>query len=317
MSDRRPDEQPDLGSRWLSLQDAAEQLGVHYMTMYRYVRTGRLAARRIGGRWWVDADLLAEFTRGPSSGAYDRSSPSTQPREPKVRTRARRRTAAYPRQLADRLAHGDELGSWSLVEAALGGGATPEEVYLELLGPAMEIIGNQWSDGTLTVAGEHIATATMMRILTRLAARARPIGRRSGVIVIGAAPGDNHGLPAHLLADVLRLHQFEVIDLGANPTSRSFSDALSIAGDSEVIAVGIGCTTPGNAANLAAAVRELRNVSQVPVFAGGSGLSETAALEAGANYVTRTASDVVRLAEQLRRGNELGTGPDRGGNYAR
>ena len=37
----------------LSLHDVAERLGVHYMTAYRYVRTGQLAAsaraRRVAG----------------------------------------------------------------------------------------------------------------------------------------------------------------------------------------------------------------------------------------------------------------------------
>ena len=31
----------------LTLQEAADLLGVHYMTAYRYVRTGRLPARTV------------------------------------------------------------------------------------------------------------------------------------------------------------------------------------------------------------------------------------------------------------------------------
>ncbi|HVJ97152.1 MAG TPA: helix-turn-helix domain-containing protein, partial [Acidimicrobiia bacterium] len=46
----------------ISLQDAAERLGVHYMTAYRYVRLGHLPAERDdGGRWYVrarDVDAL-------------------------------------------------------------------------------------------------------------------------------------------------------------------------------------------------------------------------------------------------------------------
>ena len=44
----------------ISLGEAAERLGVHYMTAYRYVRTGRLPATRVGGQWVVDPrDLTA------------------------------------------------------------------------------------------------------------------------------------------------------------------------------------------------------------------------------------------------------------------
>src|SRR6056297_2092647 len=37
----------------ISLQDAADELGVHYMTAYRYVRTGRLEAEKAGAVWQV------------------------------------------------------------------------------------------------------------------------------------------------------------------------------------------------------------------------------------------------------------------------
>ena len=43
------------GSREIGLREAGGVLGVHYMTVYRYVRTGRLAARREGGDWLVTA----------------------------------------------------------------------------------------------------------------------------------------------------------------------------------------------------------------------------------------------------------------------
>ena len=37
----------------LTVQQVADLLGVHYMTAYRYVRTGSLAARRVGTEWRV------------------------------------------------------------------------------------------------------------------------------------------------------------------------------------------------------------------------------------------------------------------------
>ena len=54
-------QEPDPRSRagLLSLQEAADRLEVHYMTAYRYVRTGRLRAVQIGSQWWVDPQDLA------------------------------------------------------------------------------------------------------------------------------------------------------------------------------------------------------------------------------------------------------------------
>ena len=53
----------------LGLQEAADQLGVHYMTAYRYVRTGRLPATRIGSQWWIDPrDLPSAAAGSPVTG---------------------------------------------------------------------------------------------------------------------------------------------------------------------------------------------------------------------------------------------------------
>ena len=51
------------GPAALTLHEAAERLGVHYMTVYRRVRLGVLPARKVDGTWWVDpADLDDEPT---------------------------------------------------------------------------------------------------------------------------------------------------------------------------------------------------------------------------------------------------------------
>ena len=38
----------------LTLHEAAEELGVHYMSAYRYVRLGLLDAAKRGGVWKVE-----------------------------------------------------------------------------------------------------------------------------------------------------------------------------------------------------------------------------------------------------------------------
>ena len=45
----------------LNLKQVAAELGVHYMTAYRYVRQGRLPAWRDGTNWRVDPAALASF----------------------------------------------------------------------------------------------------------------------------------------------------------------------------------------------------------------------------------------------------------------
>ena len=80
----------------VTLHEAAERLGVHYMTAYRYVRTGRLPAERDGAHWLVDPIELERLAAQPS---------------PRHRGHAR---AGAPARLAARLVAGDEAGAWSI-----------------------------------------------------------------------------------------------------------------------------------------------------------------------------------------------------------
>src|SRR5580698_8705556 len=117
---------------FLGLQEAADRLGVHYMTAYRYVRTGRLPATRIGAQWWVDpTDLLAVGVGAAVAG------------RPRAATRKASRATAV-RRLEDRLVAGDEPGAWSIVEGRLGSGTDPDDILLDGLGQAMRSVGHRW-----------------------------------------------------------------------------------------------------------------------------------------------------------------------------
>ena len=52
----------------LGLPAAAELAGVHYMTVYRWVRTSRLAAEKSGGIWKVRLGDLEALTGGGARG---------------------------------------------------------------------------------------------------------------------------------------------------------------------------------------------------------------------------------------------------------
>jgi excisionase family DNA binding protein len=150
----------------ITLQAAADRLGVHYMTAYRYVRTGRLPATRDGVQWRVD----------PADVDGLRAS-STAPARRGTRGQAARR-------LEQRMLAGDVAGSWAVVEAALVSGATPPEVHLELLAPSLRSIGERWADGEISVADEHRASVTAQRIIGQLGPRFARRGRTRGTIVI-------------------------------------------------------------------------------------------------------------------------------------
>ncbi|HKX72370.1 MAG TPA: B12-binding domain-containing protein, partial [Acidimicrobiales bacterium] len=179
----------------------AERLGVHYMTAYRYVRTGQLIAARRAGRWTVDQGDLAAFES-------DRSTPP-----PRGRRRADDDAAAdhggagrrrYRARLLERLLAGDEAGAWRVVESALVTRMRPDRVHLDLLAPCLREIGDRWAAGSLSVGDEHVASAVAVRLAARLAPLCARRGRTRGTLVIGGSAGELHGLPLTLVTNVLR-----------------------------------------------------------------------------------------------------------------
>jgi excisionase family DNA binding protein len=262
----------------LTLAEVAEALGVHYMTAYRYVRTGRLPGTKVGAEWRVRADDLARLAAPRAAGT--------------------RRRGDYPRRLEERLLAGDEGGAWRVVEGALTAGVEPAELYLDVIAPALAAIGDAWSRGAVSVADEHRASVVTLRIIGRLGPRFGRRGRKRGTIVVGAPPDDQHGLPVALFADLLRGAGFEVVDLGADAPAESFADA---ARDAErLVAVGICATTPGNERAVRRTVAAVRATVDAPVVVGGGAIADgTVAADLGADAWGGPTVDALGLFDRL------------------
>jgi MerR family transcriptional regulator, light-induced transcriptional regulator len=247
--------------RPLTLQEVADLLGVHYMTVYRYVRLGLLEADKVAGTWQVTPAALAELR--------DRS--AVAPASP---VRGRRR-APWAERLEHRLAAGDATGSWSVIEAALAAGAELDEVYLDIVAPALRTIGQRWAEGVLDVGVEHRASVITGRLLGRLGPRFHRRGRSRGTVVLGAPAGEHHALPLALLADVVRGRGWDVSDLGADVPARSF--ARTAAASQRLRMVGVSISTPESMRAGEETIAALRGaLNGVPILAGGHAVVDEA-----------------------------------------
>ena len=254
------------GEELLTLAEAAQMLGVHYMTAYRYVRTGRLPATKRGGAWIVDSGDLDQFRRGSATGE-----PPSSPTDVGGND-ADGRAGAYVARLEDRLVRGDEGGAWAVLEEALGSSMTPEQVYTSVVGPAMASIGERWARSELDIEDEHLASTTVHRLAGRLSPRFARRGRHRGTIVLGAPAGDAHGIPVMLMADLLRGRGFDVVDLGADTPPGAFARAA--AGVDRLVGVGICATLAGNDVAIGEAVAAITEATAAPVVLGGRGVDD-------------------------------------------
>lgn len=270
----------------LNLKQVAAVLGVHYMTVYRYVRSQALPAHRIANNWMVTAEDVKAFQGRHLSLVHADVSVSDG-----WRIRVRRA-----------LEVGDETEGWRILDQALASGVTPIDCYVDILAGALSDISNEPRDAPL--ASEYLAVSTASRLVARLGARLRRPGRRRGTVIFGAPKGDYHSFPIAVVSDVVRLAGFDCLELGTNVPAQVF--AAATIGVPRLVAVGIGVTIATQEETLSEAVRAIRAVDpDLPIVLGGQSSGTLNRSPLAPDFLwADTASDAValfvRLAEERR-----------------
>lgn len=186
----------------IDLRTAADQLGVHYQTAYRWVRSGELPAARVTGRYLLDPGDVAAF-------AQRRATPAP----PRTR-RPRSGFGTLSERIHDHLVTGDEAAARRMVDDLVRSGVTFVTVMQEVLAPALRRIGADWHAGRQTIWVEHRAAAIVERIIGDQ--HPTPRGRRRGTAVVAALSDDRHVLPTAMAAAALREDNWRVHHLGAD-----------------------------------------------------------------------------------------------------
>ncbi|UCG39917.1 MAG: B12-binding domain-containing protein [Acidimicrobiia bacterium] len=202
----------------LSLQDVADRLGVHYMTAYKYVRMGRLHAEKHGASWVVLEEDLERFLTKPEAGEGS--------------------LASWSKDFEVLILRGDTAAGWTLIEQALSAGVGPELIILEVMNPALRRIGEKWDQGEIDVYDEHLATATMRRLLGRLGPTLNRRGNKRGRVLVAMAAGEMHDLGAEILSEILRGAHYDVLSLGANTPPQSIARAVAQLNDLDAVFIG-------------------------------------------------------------------------------
>ncbi len=185
----------------LDLQEAADALGVHYQTAYRWVRSGQLPAHLVAGRYRIPRADLDQVDN-------KRHKPMV-PRPPSGRRLHHQVEPMYEALLA-----GDDVGARRICQRLVGDGTKVVDLVETVLAPALRRIGSAWHAGNLPIWAEHRASTTVEGVLAELSPN--PRGRRRGVVAVAAVTGDRHSLPTTMATVVLREANWHVHHLGAD-----------------------------------------------------------------------------------------------------
>ncbi|MFD4024532.1 B12-binding domain-containing protein [Streptomyces sp. NPDC058576] len=161
----------------------------------------------------------------------------------------------------------DEGAATQLVLGMLDEGTDPESVLLDVIARVQARVGEEWAAARISIAQEHAATAINDRAVAAVSAHpaARtPVTR--GRITVACVDGEWHGLPARLLAEVLRLRGWRVDHLGAQvPTPHLIGHLHSTRADAVALSSSIATRLP----TAHAAITACQAIG-VPVLVGGA-----------------------------------------------
>lgn len=175
---------------------------------------------------------------------------------------------------------GDEHGATELAEALLDDGVPAARIMVDLIGGTQARVGELWAANDWSIAREHAATAVNERVLGTIAGHFRSAPHR-GRIALACVDGEWHGLPARILAELLRMDGWRVDFLGASVPGPHLITHLHQTGPD---AVALSCMIPTRLPRAHAAITACR-AAGVPVIAGGRGFG------AGSRYAERLGAD--------------------------
>jgi DNA-binding transcriptional MerR regulator/methylmalonyl-CoA mutase cobalamin-binding subunit len=144
-----------------------------------------------------------------------------------------------------------------------------DEVLDQVISPLLFTIGSLWHQGLLLPANEHLASATIRKVLTWMGeASAPPMG--APVLVIGTPAGQIHELGAMLAATSAGGHGWRVVYLGPNLPAEELARAAQIA---RADAIALSVIYPLDDPTVADELRRLRRLlpPKVSLVVGGGG----------------------------------------------
>jgi len=203
--------------------------------------------------------------------------------------------------LRDMLLNYDVEGIKNVINKALESGLDPLQL-IEKLTEEIRTIGDLFEKNQIFLTELMLAAESMKIAISLVEPKIRQNEQKRsfiGKVLIGTVEGDIHDIGKNIVATLLSVNGFEVIDLGVDvPTSRFIQKAKEIKPDIIAISALLTATMPKMKEVIDALKKEgLRN--KVKVIVGGAPVTERWAMEIGADAYGANAVEAVKVAKKL------------------
>ena len=217
--------------------------------------------------------LLTKLGEAVESGKVDKNSP-------------------YPPQLKG------EDGADELANQALKDGVAPNDVLTEALVPAMDRVGQKFSENKIFVPQMLMSAKAMGAAMNHL----KPFFqsgavKTKGTFIIGTVKGDLHDIGKNLVAMMVEGGGWTIIDLGVDVNEDTFNQTLS---ENPGAVVGLSALLTTTMANMEGIVTKIKEVHPgTKVLVGGAPLTDDFRSKIGADFYSPDPRGAVEYLKEL------------------
>jgi 5-methyltetrahydrofolate--homocysteine methyltransferase len=209
-------------------------------------------------------------------------------------------TEVNSKEIYECILKGDNKTIQDKVAAALDSGIEPSEILNAEMIAAMSEVGQLFEKGEYYVPEMLVSARAMQAGLTVLKpylvqANVKAVGK----VIAGTVKGDLHDIGKNLVCMMLEGAGFEIQDLGADVHPEKFVEAIRD-GEADLVALSALLTT--TMPNMRVTIEALRAAGvrhKVKVIIGGAPVTESYAVQIGADGFAPDASRAVNLAKSL------------------
>ena len=197
---------------------------------------------------------------------------------------------------------GDADSCAALTREALQAGAAPLRIIDEGLTAGIRVVGDKFGTGEMFLPELMMAMQAMkagLKLVEPVLKRMKIEQKGLGKVLMGTVKGDIHDIGKDIVASMLELNGYKVVDLGINVSAESFVRAIV---EEQPQAVGLSAmltTTMQEQRRVVVALRESGQRERVKVVVGGAPVSQKWAGEIGADGYGANAELAVKLVKSL------------------
>ncbi len=209
--------------------------------------------------------------------------------------------AEYMEKAAQCVVDADEEAVVKLAQDYLAEGFDPLEMIEKGLSEGIQKLGDLFDRGEVFLPHLIIASEAMtqgVKILEQSMPQDQ-IGKKLATVIIGTIEGDVHDIGKGIVATMLRVYGFEVIDLGRDVPVATFVEKAKEVGADVVGSSALMTTTMAGQKELEKALEEAGLGDKVTTMVGGAATTEHWASKIGANFWAESAGDTVLKLKEI------------------